>query len=295
MDRNLANREIMIEGEKGDVQQQQMNETSQVSETMDDLTSMTSEDQDIMFSETFMVKVGICQTFQQDECSTKNNDTLQEQMCVTSHVRMTVDDVTSTNVSTLQIEQNGHEALTERRPMRDGRRTGDMYENRKVKICNITDECKTSPEDFYRKDVLVWIFSFMPIMVMMMTSCIGQWTRTLGEIFRKSTECCSKRIRGWLLTGCFIECCRIGVVLLYMTDSLPIFKFSETLIQIMWLYVVIRDVVEGVSMISDWWLRPGKQKIMVDLNGSIANHGKAIWRYVLKRSAERSKVSLREF
>ena len=170
-----------------------------------------------------------------------------------------------------------------------------MYENRKVKICNITDECKTSPEDFYRKDVLVWIFSFMPIMVMMMTSCIGQWTRTLGEIFRKSTECCSKRIRGWLLTGCFIECCRIGVVLLYMTDSLPIFKFSETLIQIMWLYVVIRDVVEGVSMISDWWLRPGKQKIMVDLNGSIANHGKAIWRYVLKRSAERSKVSLREF
>ena len=125
MDRNLANREIMIEGEKGDVQQQQMNETSQVSETMDDLTSMTSEDQDIMFSETFMVKVCICQTFQQDECSTKNNDTLQEQMCVTSHVRMTVDDVTSTNVSTLQIEQNGHEALTERRPMRDGRRTGE--------------------------------------------------------------------------------------------------------------------------------------------------------------------------
>ena len=33
----------------------------------------------------------------------------------------------------------------------------------------------------------------------------------------------------------------------------------------------------------------------MDLNGSIANHGKAIWRYVLKRSAERSKVSLREF
>ena len=41
----------------------------------------------------------------------------------------------STNVSTLQIEQNGNEALTERRQMRDGRRTGDMYENRKVKIC----------------------------------------------------------------------------------------------------------------------------------------------------------------
>ena len=38
-------------------------------------------------------------------------------MCVTSHVGKTVDDVTSTNVSTLQIEQNGNEALTERRPM----------------------------------------------------------------------------------------------------------------------------------------------------------------------------------
>ena len=83
-----------------------------------------------------------------------------------------------------------------------------------------------------------------------------------------------------------------------MTDSLPIFKFSETVIQIMWTYVVMRDVVEGVGMISeapDWWLRPGKQKFTVDLNGSIANHGKAIWRYVLKRSTERSKVSLGEF
>ena len=62
--------------------------------------------------------------------------------------------------------------------------------------------------------------------------------------------------------------------------------------------MVMRDVVEGVSMISevpDWWLRPGKWKFTVDLNGSIANHGKAIWRNVLKRSAERSKVSLREF
>ena len=53
-----------------------------------------------MFSATFMVKFGVCQTFQQDECSTKNNDTLQEQMCVTSHVRKMVDDVMSTNVST---------------------------------------------------------------------------------------------------------------------------------------------------------------------------------------------------
>ena len=170
MDRNLANRESMIEGEKGGVQQQQMNETSQVSMTMDDLTSVTSEGQDIMFSTTFMVKEGVCQTFQQDECSTKPKDTLQEQMCVTSHVRKTVDDVTSTNVSTLHIEQNGYEALTERRPMRDGRRTRDMYGNRKVRFCNITDECTTSPDDFDRKDVLVWIFSFMAMMVMMMAS-----------------------------------------------------------------------------------------------------------------------------
>ena len=144
--------------------------------------------------------------------------------------------------------------------------------------------------------MIIWIFSFMAMM--MMASCIGQWTCTLGEIFRKGTECCSKRIRGWLLTDCFIEWCGISIFLLYMTDSLHIFKFSETVIQTMWTYVVIRDVIEGVSMISevpDRWLRPGKRKLTVDLNGSIENHGKAIWRYVLKRSAERSKVSLREF
>ena len=61
---------------------------------------------------------------------------------------------------------------------------------------------------------------------------------------------------------------------------------------------MMRDVVEGVSMISevpDWWLWQGKQKFTVDLNGSIANHRKAIWRYVLEKRAERSKVSLREF
>ena len=61
---------------------------------------------------------------------------------------------------------------------------------------------------------------------------------------------------------------------------------------------MIRDVVEGVSMISevpDWWVRPGKRKFTVNINGSIANHVKAIWCYVFKRSAERSKVSLREF
>ena len=294
-DRNLSNGENIIKEECS--MRQQMNETSQVSEKTDDLTSMTSEGQGIMYSGTFMVKVGACQTFQEGECSTKCKFTLQEQMRVTSHVRKTVVDVTSAIVSNLQTEQNGYEALTEGRPMGDGRRTGDMYEDGKVRVCNITDECRTSPDEFDRKDMIVWIFSFMAMMVMMMASCIGQWTCTLGEIFRKGTECCSKRIRGWLLTGCFTECCRIGIVLLYMTDSLPIFKFSETVIQIMWTYVVIRDVVEGVSMISevpDRWLRPGKRKFTVDLNGSIANHGKAIWRYVLKRSAERSKASVKE-
>ena len=273
------------------MQQPQMNETT------DDLTSMVSEGQDIMFSATFMVKVGVCQTFQGSEYSRKLEDTLQEQMCMTSHVRETLDNVTSAYVSILQMEQNGNEVLTERRPMRD-RRTGDMYENRKVRLCNISDECRTSPDDFDREDMLVWIFSFMAMMVMMMASCIGQWTCTLGEIFRKCTECCSNSIREWLLIGCFIEWCRIGIVLLYMMVSLPIFKFSETVIQIMWTYVVIRDVVEGLSMISevpDRWLRPGKRKFTMDLNGSIANHGKAIWRYVLKRSAERPRLVLENF
>ena len=297
IDRNLSNGESILKGEEGGLQQQQMNETSQVSMKKEDSTSMTSEGQGIMYSGTFMVKVGACQTFQVDECSQKCKDTLQEQMCVTSHVRKTVDDVTSANVSYLQIRQNGNETLMERRPMRDGRRTGDMYEDGKVRFCNISDECRTSLDDFDRKDMLVCIFSFMAMMVMMMVSCIGKWTCTLGEIFRKGTECCSKRIRGWLLTGCFTECCRIDIVLLYMTDGLTNFKFSETVTQTMWICVVIRDVVEGVSMISevpDRWLRPGKRKFTLDLNGSIANHGKAIWRYVLKRSAERSKVSLRE-
>ena len=286
IDRNSSNGESILKGEEG-LQQQQMNEKSQVSMKKEDSTSMTSEGQGIMYSGTFMVKVGVCQTYQEGEYSRMHKDTLREQMNVTSAI-----------VSTLQMEQNGNEALTERRPMRDGRRTGDMYENGKIRFCNITDECRTSPDEFDRKDMIVRIFSFMAIMVMMMASCIGQWTCTLGEIFRKGTECCSKRIRGWLLTGCFTECCRIGIVLLYMTDSLPIFKFSETVIQIMWTYVVIRDVVEGVSMISevpDRWLRPGKRKFTLDLNGSIAKHGKAIWRYVLKRSAERSKASVKEF
>ena len=291
-DRNLSNGESIIKGEECSVQQPQMNETT------DDLTSMVSEGQGIMYSGTFMVKVGACQTFQEGECSTKCKDTLQGQMCVTSHVRKTVDDVTSANVSYLQIRQNGNEASMKRRPTEVCRKTVIMFQERKVNFSSSTDECRTSPDEFDRKDMLVWVFSFMAMMVMMMASCIGQWTCTLGEIFRKGTECCSNRIREWLLTGCFTECCRIGIVLLYMTDSLPIFKFSETVIQIMWTYVVMRDVVEGVSMISevpDRWLRPGKRKFTLDLNGSIANHGKAKWRYVLKRSAERSKASVKEF
>ena len=275
LDRNLSNGESIIKGEECSVQKPQMNETSQVSERTEDLTSMTSEGQGIM------VKVGACQTFQEGECSTKCKDTLQEQMCVTSHVRKTVDDVTSANVSYLQIRQNGNETLTERQPTEFCRKTKNMLPEMKVSFCNISDECRTSPDDFEREDMLARIFSFMMTMIAL---CIGKWTCTLGKIFWKGTECCSKRIRGWLLTGCFIECCRIGIVLLYMKDSLPIFKFSETVIQIMWTYVVIRDVIEGVSLISevpDWWLRPGKQKFTVDLNGSIAKHGKAIWRYVL--------------
>ena len=299
IDRISSNGESMIKGEECGVQKPQMNGTSQVSETTDGLTSMTSKDQDILFSATFMVKVGACRTFQENEYSRKHKDTLQEQMCMTSHVRETLDNVTSANVSILQMEQNGNEALMEMQHTEYCRKTVEMYQERKVSFSSSTDECKTSPDDFdNRKGVIIWIFSFMAMMVMMMASCKGQWTCTLGEIFRKGTECCSNSIREWLLTGCFIEWCWISIGLLYMTESLPIFKFSETVIQTMWTYVVMRDVVEGVSMICevpDWWLRPGKQKFTVDLNGSIANHGMAIWRYVLKRSAERSKVSLREF
>ena len=261
-DRNLSNGESIIKGEECSVQQPQINETT------DDLTSMVSEGQGIMYSGTFMVKVGACQTFQEGECSTKCKDTLQGQMYVTSHVRKTVDDVTPANVSYLQIRQNGNEASMKRRPTEVCRKTVIMFQERKVSFSSSTDECRTSPDEFDRKDMLVWVFSFMAMMVRMIASCIGQWTCTLGEIFRKGTECCSNRIREWLLTGCFTACCRIGIVLLYMTDSLPIFKFSETVIQIMWTYVVIRDVVEGVSMISevpDRWLRPGKRKFTLDL------------------------------
>ena len=83
IDRNSSNGETILKGEEGGLQQQQMNETSQVSMKKEDSTSMTSEGQGIMYSGTFMVKVGACQTFQEGECSTKCKDTLQEQMRVT--------------------------------------------------------------------------------------------------------------------------------------------------------------------------------------------------------------------
>ena len=51
IDRNLSNGESIIKEEECSVQQSQINETSQVSEKTDDLTSMTSEDQDIVFSQ----------------------------------------------------------------------------------------------------------------------------------------------------------------------------------------------------------------------------------------------------
>ena len=202
INKSSLNRESTITGDERGVQRQQMDEMSQVSEKTDDLTSMTSEDQDIMFSATFMVKVGVCQTFQEGEYSRKHKDMLQEQMCMTSHVKETLDNVTSVSASSIQIEQNGNKAWAEGRPMGDGRRTENMYEDRKVRVCNITDECKTSPDDIDRKDALVWIFSFMAMMVMMMASCIGQWTCTLAEIFRKGAGDCSKRIRGWLSACC---------------------------------------------------------------------------------------------
>ena len=93
-------------------------------------------------------------------------------MGMTSCVRETLDNVTLANVSTSQTDQNGNEALMERRPTEDCRKTVNMYQERIVSFCNRTDGCKTSPDDFDRKGVLVWIFSFMTMMMMMMASCI---------------------------------------------------------------------------------------------------------------------------
>ena len=159
-------------GMKNSEQQHQVSKTLQVNETIDNTTSTLSGEQVTTFNATFMV-VGAFQTFQNDDYS-----------CTTSQVSEALNDVTSAKpiekcatvqVSTSRSERNENEALMERQTTEDGRKTICIYQERKVSFWNITDECKTSPNDFDRKDVLVWIFSFMAMMVMMMASCIGQW------------------------------------------------------------------------------------------------------------------------
>ena len=85
---------------------------------------------------------------------------------------------TSVTVSISQTEQNGNKTLTGRRPMEDGKRTRYMYQGRKVSLCNITDGCRPKADEGNRKGLIIWIFSFMAMMVMMIASCIGQWTCT---------------------------------------------------------------------------------------------------------------------
>ena len=63
-----------------------MSETSQVSGATDDITSMASEGQAMTFSATFVVKVGVCQTFQEDECNRKCENTLKEQLSITNQL-----------------------------------------------------------------------------------------------------------------------------------------------------------------------------------------------------------------
>ena len=84
-----------------------------------------------------------------------------------------------------------NEVLTERRPMRDGKRTRYMYQDRKGGLCNIADGCRPKADEGNRKGVIVRIFSFM-MTVMMMASSIGQWTCTLGKIFRKGAKVAAK-------------------------------------------------------------------------------------------------------
>ena len=47
-----------------------------------------------------------------------------------------------------------------------------------------------------------------------MASFIGQWTRTISNIFRKGVESCKRRIKKWLAVYCFIECYRIGFIII---------------------------------------------------------------------------------
>ena len=62
-----------------------------------------------------------------------------------------MDNVTAANVNTLQMEQNGNEALMERRATKDCRKTVHLYQERKVSFCNISDACRTKADDFDRK------------------------------------------------------------------------------------------------------------------------------------------------
>ena len=139
---------------KNSEQQHQVSKTLQVNETIDNTTSTLSEEQATTFNATFIV-VGACQTLQNDDYS-----------CTTSQVSEALSGVTSAKpiekcatvqVSTSRSKQNEKEALMERQPPEEGRKTVCIYQDRKVRFCNITDECKTSPDDLDRKDVLVWI------------------------------------------------------------------------------------------------------------------------------------------
>ena len=67
---------------------------------------------------------------------------------MTSHVMETLDDVTLANVSTLQMEQNGNEAL-----MEDGKKTVCMYQEKIVSIYNSANGCRAKADDFNRKGV----------------------------------------------------------------------------------------------------------------------------------------------
>ena len=63
-----------------------------------------------------------------------------------------------------------------------------MHVTRKiVSIFNSADGCRANADDFDRKAVIVWIFSFMTMMMIIMASCTGKCTCTLGKIFRKGT------------------------------------------------------------------------------------------------------------
>ena len=88
---------------------------------------------------------------------------------MTSHVKETFDNVTSANVSTLQMEQNGNEAL-----MEYSWKTVCMYQEKIVSIYNSTDGCRAQADDFNRKVVLVWMFCFMAMMMMMLATFIRQ-------------------------------------------------------------------------------------------------------------------------